>query len=175
LGVFVFSKNEEKLEDVVSRLLKKHGRTLAVAESCTGGLVSNLLTNVQGSSEFFLEGIVSYSNQAKKDLLNVSEKLIEEHGSVSAEVAKAMASGVKECAQADIGLSVTGVAGPAGIDEEIDRKKPVGLVYVAIVINGDMECKEYRFSGSRTGIKKCAANAALDMLRLGLSKKTTKY
>jgi nicotinamide-nucleotide amidase len=174
LGVFVFSKNEEKLEDVVSRLLKKHGKTLAVAESCTGGLVSNLLTNIQGSSEFFLEGIVSYSNQAKKDLLNVSEKLIEKHGSVSAEVAKAMASGVKERAQADIGLSVTGVAGPAGIDEGIDREKPVGLVYVAMVINGDMVCKEYRFSGSRIGIKKCAANAALDMLRLGLSKKTTK-
>jgi nicotinamide-nucleotide amidase len=171
LGVFVFSKNEKKLEDVVSRLLKKHGRTLAVAESCTGGLVSNLLTNVQGSSEFFLEGIVSYSDQAKKDLLNVSEKLIEKHGSVSAEVAKAMASGVKERAQADIGLSVTGVAGPAGID----REKPVGLVYVAMAIDGEVECKEYRFSGSRTGIKKCAANAALDMLRLGLSNKTTKY
>jgi nicotinamide-nucleotide amidase len=129
------------------------------------------LTNVQGSSEFFLEGIVSYSNQAKKDLLNVSEKLIEEHGSVSAEVAKAMASGVKERAQADIGLSVTGVAGPVGID----REKPVGLVYVAMVIDGEVEYKEYRFFGSRTGIKKCAANAALDMLRLGLSKKTTKY
>jgi nicotinamide-nucleotide amidase len=175
LGVFVFSKNEEMLEDVVSRLLKKHGRTLAVAESCTGGLVSNLLTNVQGSSEFFLEGIVSYSNQAKKDLLNVSEKLIEEHGSVSAEVAKAMASGVKERAQADIGLSVTGVAGPAGIDEGIDREKPVGLVYVAMVIDDDVEYKEYRFFGSRTGIKKCAANAALNTLRLGLSKKTAKY
>ena len=163
------------LEDVVSKLLERHDKTLAIAESCTGGLISNLLTNVQGSSKFFLEGIISYSNRAKKDLLSVSEKLIEEHGSVSAEVAKAMASGVKEHAQADIGLSVTGIAGPTGIDEGIDKEKPVGLVYVAMVINGDMECKEHRFSGSRLDIKECAANAALDMLRLGLSKKTTKY
>jgi nicotinamide-nucleotide amidase len=175
LGVFVFSKNEEMLEDVVSKLLKKYDRTLAVAESCTGGLISNLLTNVQGSSKFFLEGIISYSNQSKKDLLNVPERLIDEHGSVSAEVAKAMASGVKERAQADIGLSVTGVAGPAGVDKGIDREKPVGLVYVAIVINGDTEYKEYRFFGSRISIKKCAANAALNMLRLRLLKKTTKY
>ncbi len=163
------------LEEVVSKLLKRHDKTIAVAESCTGGLISNLLTNIQGSSKFFLEGIISYSNQAKKDLLNVSEKLIKEYGSVSAEVAKAMASGVKEHARADIGLSVTGIAGPTGVDERINREKPVGLVYVAMVLNGDMECKEYRFSGSRIDIKKCAANAALDMLRLGLSKKTTKY
>ncbi len=174
LGTFVFSKNEEMLEDVVSKLLKKYGRTLAVAESCTGGLVSNLLTNVQGSSEFFLEGIVSYSNKAKKDLLNVSEKLIEEHGSVSAEVAKAMASGVKERAQADIGLSVTGIAGPEGVAEGIDREKPVGLVYVAMAINGDVECKEYRLFGSRIDIKKHAVNVALNTLRLRLSGKNNK-
>jgi nicotinamide-nucleotide amidase len=174
LGIFVFSKNEEMLEDVVSKLLKKHDRTLAVAESCTGGLVSNLLTNVQGSSKFFLEGIVSYSNQAKKDLLNVSEKLIEEHGSVSAEVAKAMAFGVKERAQAEIGLSITGVAGPTSADEGIDREKPVGLVYVAIAVNGDTEYKEYRFFGTRIDIKKYAANAALNMLRLRLLKKNNK-
>ena len=87
LGKFVFSKGEDTLEDTISKLLKKHSTTLAVAESCTGGLVSNLLTNVQGSSDFFSGGIVSYSNKAKKDLLNVSEKLIEEYGVISAEVA----------------------------------------------------------------------------------------
>ncbi len=171
LGVCVFGKDEEMLEDVVSKLLKEHDLTIAVAESCTGGLVSNLLTNVQGSSKFFLEGIVSYSNKAKKDLLSVSEELIKEFGVVSAEIAEAMASGVKERAQTDIGLAVTGIAGPTGIDEQIDREKPVGLVYVATLINNDMESKEYKFFGSRIDIKKRAANAALNMLRLCLLKK----
>lgn len=159
------------LEDVVIRLLEKHGSTLAVAESCTGGLVSNLLTNVPGSSKFFLAGIVSYSNKAKKELLNVSEKLIEEYGSVSAEVAKAMALGVKERAGAEIGLAITGIAGPTGIDEGVDGEKPIGLVYIAIAINGDIEYQGCRFSGTRIDIKKYTANEALNMLRLKLLKK----
>jgi nicotinamide-nucleotide amidase len=168
LGEFVFSKGEDTLEDTISKLLKKHSTTLAVAESCTGGLVSNLLTNVQGSSDFFSGGIVSYSNKAKKDLLNVSAKLIEKYGVISAEVAKAMAHGVKERIQTDIGLAVTGIAGPAGFEEGIDQGKPVGLVYVATAINGDLKCEEYRFFGSRTDIKKRAANAVLNTLRLHL-------
>lgn len=167
LGIFVFSKGDT-LEGTISRLLKKQAATLAVAESCTGGLVSNLLTNVQGSSDFFLGGIVSYSNKSKQDILNVSEKLIEKYGVISAEVAKAMASGVRERIQADIGLAVTGIAGPAGIEEEIDHGKPVGLVFVATSIKGEMECKEYHFFGSRIDIKKRAANAVLNTLRLCL-------
>ena len=168
LGKFVFSKGEDTLEDTISKLLKKHSTTLAVAESCTGGLVSNLLTNVQGSSDFFSGGIVSYSNKAKKDLLNVSAKLIEKYGVISAEVAKAMAHGVRERIQTDIGLAVTGIAGPAGFEEGIDQGKPVGLVYVATAINGDLKCEEYRFFGSRIDIKKRAANAVLNTLRLHL-------
>ena len=168
LGVFVFSKGEDTLEVTISRLLKKQAATLAVAESCTGGLVSNLLTNVHGSSDFFSGGIVSYSNKSKQDILNVSEELIEEYGVISAEVAEAMASGVRKRIQADIGLAVTGIAGPTGIEEGIDKGKPVGLVFVATAINGDLEYKEYRFFGSRIDIKKRAANAALDTLRLCL-------
>ena len=168
LGKFVFSKGEDTLEDTISKLLKKHSTTLAVAESCTGGLVSNLLTNVQGSSDFFSGGIVSYSNKAKKDLLNVSAKLIEKYGVISAEVAKAMAHGVRERIQTDIGLAVTGIAGPAGFEEGIDQGKLVGLVYVATAINGKLKCEEYRFFGSRTDIKKRAANAVLNTLRLHL-------
>ncbi len=168
LGKFVFSKGEDTLEDTISKLLKKHSTTLAVAESCTGGLVSNLLTNVQGSSDFFSGGIVSYSNKAKKDLLNVSAKLIEKYGVISAEVAKAMAHGVRERIQTDIGLAVTGIAGPAGFEEGIDQGKLVGLVYVATAINGELKCEEYRFFGSRTDIKKRAANAVLNTLRLHL-------
>jgi nicotinamide-nucleotide amidase len=168
LGIFVFSKGEDTLEGTISKLLKKQATTLAVAESCTGGLVSNLLTNVQGSSDFFSGGIVSYSNKAKKDLLNVDGRLIEKYGVISAEVAKAMASGARERIQTDIGLAVTGIAGPAGIEEGIDQGKPVGLVYVATAINGDLEYKEYRFFGSRIDIKKRAANAVLNTLRLHL-------
>jgi nicotinamide-nucleotide amidase len=174
LGIFVFSKREETLENVISGIFKEKAVTLAVAESCTGGLVSNLLTNVQGSSVFFLGGIVSYSNTVKENLLNVSEKLIEEFGVISTEVAKAMASGARERLQADIGLAVTGIAGPTGIEGSIDQKKPVGLVYVATAINDDLECKEYRFFGSRVDIKKRAANAALNTLRVSLSGKVAK-
>ena len=174
LGTFVFSKREESLENIISNIFKENAITLAVAESCTGGLVSNLLTNVQGSSVFFLGGIVSYSNKVKENLLNVSGKLIKEFGVISAEVAKAMASGVRERVQADIGLAITGIAGPTGIEGSIDQKRPLGLVYVATAINDDLECKEYRFFGCRVDIKRHAANAALNTLRLSLSEKVAK-
>jgi len=172
LGVFVFSKCEETLENIISNIFKENTITLAVAESCTGGLVSNLLTNVPGSSAFFLGGIVSYSNKVKGNLLNISEKLIKEYGVISAEVAKAMASGARERMQADIGLAVTGIAGPTGIEGSIDQTRPVGLVYVATATNDDQECKKYCFFGSRVDIKKRAANATLNTLRLSLSGKT---
>ncbi len=172
--VFVFSKREETLENIIARIFKENAITLAVAESCTGGLVSNLLTNVQGSSAFFLGGIVSYSSKVKENLLNVPEKLIKEYGVISAEVAKAMASGARECMRADIGLAVTGIAGPTGIDGGSDQTKPVGLVYVATAINDNLECKEYCFFGSRVDIKKRAAHAALNMLRLSLSGESSK-
>ncbi len=174
LGELIFSKSEETLENIISNIFKKNAITLTVAESCTGGLVSNLLTNIQGSSAFFLGGIVSYSNKIKINLLNVSEKLITEYGVISAEAAKAMAVGARERMQADIGLAVTGIAGPTGIEAGIDQTKPVGLVYVATAINDDLACKEYRFFGSRVDIKKRAANATLNTLRLLLSGKIEK-
>jgi len=174
LGAYVYSKRDETLESTISEIFTEKAITLAVAESCTGGLVSNLLTNVQGSSAFFSGGIVSYSNRVKENLLNVPEKLIKEFGVISAEVAKAMASGVRERIQADIGLATTGIAGPAGVDRGVDRERPVGLVYVATAINDDLECKEYRFFGSRIDIKRRAANAALNTLRLALSGNVTK-
>ncbi len=174
LGVYVYSKREETLESTISKIFTENAITLAVAESCTGGLVSNLLTNVQGSSAFFLGGIVSYSNKVKENLLNVSEKLIKEFGVISEEVAKAMASGARERIQADIGLAITGIAGPTGVEGSVDRRRPVGLVYVATAINDNLECKEYRFFGSRVDIKRRAANAALNTLRLSLSGKVAK-
>lgn len=153
------------LEDVVLNLLQKHNKTIAVAESCTGGLLSNLLTNVQGSSNYFLEGIVSYSNEAKMDLISVPEKIIEEFGAVSEETAKAMASGVKRRSKADIGLATTGLASPTVIEEGADKGKPVGLVYVALAIHDELICEEYRFIGPRLDIKQHAANAALNLLK----------
>ncbi len=171
VGIFVFSKREEALENVISNIFKENDLTLAVAESCTGGLVSNLLTNVPGSSVFFSGGIVSYSNKVKENLLNVPKELIEEYGVISAEAAISMASGARKLMHADVGLAVTGIAGPTGIEQGADQKRPVGLVYVATAINDDLECKEYCFFGSRVDIKKRAANATLNTLRLALSGK----
>lgn len=172
LGVSVFSKGKQTLEDTVSELLKRNNLKLAVAESCTGGLISNLLTNVPGSSDFFSGGIISYSTKAKKEILNVSAILIEEYGVISAETAISMASGVRESIHADIGLAVTGNAGPASFEIGADQDKPVGLVYVATAIDGNPECKEYSFSGSRYDIKRRATYAALNLLRLCLLGKT---
>jgi nicotinamide-nucleotide amidase len=174
LGVFVYSKRDETLESTISEIFTENAITLAIAESCTGGLVSSLLTDVQGSSTFFLGGIVSYSNKVKENLLNVPRNLIKEFGVISEEVAKAMATGARERIQADIGLAVTGIAGPTGVEGSVDQKRPVGLVYVATAINDDLECKEYHFFGSRVDIKRRAANAALNTLRLSLSGKVAR-
>ncbi len=171
LGASVFSKDNQSLEDIISELLKRNNLKLATAESCTGGLVSNLLTNVPGSSDFFAGGIISYSTKVKKDILNISEKLIEEYGVISAEAAKAMASGAREHINAEVGLAVTGNAGPTSIEKGVDQGKPVGLIYIATATNGNSEYKKYCFFGSRLDIKRRAANAALNMLRLCLLKK----
>jgi nicotinamide-nucleotide amidase len=157
----VFSQAGESLEEVVGGLLKKTNKTLAVAESCSGGLISHRLTNVPGSSAYFLEGLIAYSNAAKIDLLFVSPKLIETHGAVSPETAKAMARGVRKRARADLGLAVTGIAGPSGGTPE----KPVGLVFVALAWQGGTEVQKNLFLGTRDRIKIQSAQNALDVLR----------
>jgi nicotinamide-nucleotide amidase len=164
MGDSVFSRTGESLEEVVGRLLKKRNKTLAVAESCSGGLISHLLTNVPGSSAYFLEGMIVYSNAAKIDLLSVPPKLIETHGAVSPETAKAMARGARKRARADIGLATTGIAGPSGGTPD----KPVGLVYVALAWRGGVEVQENLFLGTRDRIKLQTARRALDALRLHL-------
>src|SRR5918992_4546264 len=128
LGDYYFGEGDETLESAIGKLLTKRGATLALAESCTGGLLAKRLTDGAGSSAFFKEGLVTYSNEAKERLLGVPNKLLVEHGAVSEPVAKAMAEGVRKTAGTDYGLSVTGVAGPDGGTEE----KPVGLVFVGI-------------------------------------------
>jgi nicotinamide-nucleotide amidase len=157
----VFSETGDSLEEVVGLLLKKQKKTLAVAESCSGGLISHRLTNVPGSSEYFLEGAIAYSNAAKIELLAVSPDLIKTHGAVSFPVARAMASGIRRLARADLGLAVTGIAGPTGGSPE----KPIGLVFTALAWPGGTEVQKNLFLGKREQVKLQSAQKGLDMVR----------
>ncbi|MCP9464788.1 MAG: competence/damage-inducible protein A [Nitrospira sp.] len=168
LGDWIFAEGNDSMEAVVGRLLLKDGVTVAVAESCTGGLITHRLTHIPGSSAYVDRGLVCYSNRAKIDLLGVSEDLITMHGAVSREVAAAMARGIRQRAAVAIGLSVTGIAGPGGATET----KPVGLVYVGLDGGeGEVLTKEFRFHGDRVAIQQRSSQAALDLLRRWLIKK----
>jgi nicotinamide-nucleotide amidase len=149
------------------RLLKQRKQTLATAESCTGGLIANSITNVSGASEVFLAGYVTYANSAKNDILNVDSKLIDKHGAVSEAVARSMAEGARARAVSTFGLATTGIAGPTGGSDE----KPVGTVYIALA-SGDSETvvRKFRFPTDRETFKQLAAQAALDLLRRRLLK-----
>lgn len=162
----VFSSNGEELEEVVGRLLRNQKKTLAVAESCTGGLLGDRITNVPGSSDYFLQGIVAYSNQAKINALGVKSSILKQKGAVSPEIAQAMAQEIREKAQSDYGLGITGIAGPSGGSPQ----KPVGLVYIALAWKNGTKIKKNRFLGNREKIKFQASQKALDMLREHLQK-----
>jgi nicotinamide-nucleotide amidase len=161
LGHAIFAFRGEKMEEVVGLRLAVGGFTIAVAESCTGGLIAQRLTEVPGSSVYFMEGVVAYSNEAKIRTLGVDADLIATHGAVSAEVAEAMAVGVKERAGTDFGLSITGIAGPGGGSEE----KPVGLVYIALADDAHTEHRKLNIPGDRHLIRWRSSQAALDLLR----------
>ena len=161
LGNAVFSFRGEMMEEVVGRRLAMTEFTVAVAESCTGGLIAQRLTNVPGSSKYFLEGVVTYSNESKVRLLGVDKKMIKEFGAVSQQVARDMARGVRHKAKSDFGLAVTGIAGPGGGTEE----KPVGLVYIALADDAHTEHRKLMIPGDRELIRWRASQAALDMLR----------
>ena len=166
LGIAVFSTDGEKMEEVVGKLLTENGKTVSVAESCTGGLIGERLTDVAGSSAYFIEGSVTYSNESKIKTLNVPRQLIENHGAVSAEVAEAMAKGMRENADTDYAISVTGVAGPSGGTEE----KPVGLVFVGYADENEVKSIKINLPGDRFLIRWRASQFALDLLRRKLSK-----
>jgi len=165
LGNSIFGRDDESLERVVVRMLTERALTLAVAESCTGGLVANRITDVSGSSAAFVVGFVAYSNQAKKELLGLDEQLLSKYGAVSEQTARAMAEGAKRVSGADVAISVTGIAGPTGGT----AAKPVGLVYMALSAVDGTIAFEHRFSGSRMDIKLRASQAALNMLRVRLA------
>jgi nicotinamide-nucleotide amidase len=167
LGDYFFGEDDETLEGAVARLLTESGATLALAESCTGGLLAKRLTDMPGSSAYFTEGLVTYSNESKERLLGVSHDLLLEHGAVSDAVARAMAEGVRRDSGADYGLSVTGIAGPDGGTEE----KPVGLVFVGVSDADDTIAERLDLTAwarSRDSIRERSTNHAFDLLRLRL-------
>ncbi|MGD9874310.1 MAG: competence/damage-inducible protein A [Kiritimatiellia bacterium] len=164
LGNSIFAEERVTLEEVVGRLLVSKKMTLATAESCTGGLLGHRITNVSGSSKYYLGGVVVYDNRAKTKLLGVSEDTLAEHGAVSADTAKQMAEGVRMKLGADFGIGITGIAGPTGGTIE----KPVGLVFIALAGNNHTEVCERRLSFDRDMVKFMSTQAALDMLRMRL-------
>src|SRR5262245_5431832 len=167
LGVAIFSTDNEALEAVVMKLLERRKETLATAESCTGGLVANTITNVPGASDVFLAGYVTYVNTSKTDILNVDPMLIEKHGAVSEPVAGAMAEGARKRAGSTYGLATTGIAGPTGGSDE----KPVGTVYIALAsAESRTIVKKFFFPTDRETFKQLAAQTALDLLRRKLLK-----
>lgn len=155
------AKDSDSLEASVGRLLKDRGLKIAVAESCTGGLISHRLTEISGSSAYFECGIVVYSNESKTELLKVPREFIEAHGAVSPETAAKMAEGVRSMSRADLGLATTGIAGPTGGTPE----KPVGTVYIALADSEAVRVENFQFSGTRTQIKIVTAQAALNLVR----------
>lgn len=164
LGDYFFGEDEETLESSVGRLLSERGATVALAESCTGGLISKRLTDVAGSSAYFEEAFITYSNASKERLLGVPGEMLQKHGAVSEPVARAMAEGARRAAGADYGLSVTGVAGPGGGTEE----KPVGLVFVGVSDAEGTTAERLDLTAwarSRNSIRERSANRALDLLR----------
>ncbi len=148
------------LAEDVGHLLRSKKKTLAVAESCTGGKLGDMITEVPGSSDYFLGGVISYSNSAKIDLLGVDRGTLKSKGAVSEEVALQMAAGARRVLGADIGVGITGVAGPGGGT----AVKPVGLVYIAVSAGDASVCRRNSFRGSRSTIKKQSAEKALAIL-----------
>lgn len=166
LGILIYGRDHETLPEITGKLLRQRGETLATAESCTGGLISELITSVPGSSEYFTGGAVTYSNNMKQRILDVPGEMLRLHGAVSEPVARAMAAGARARFETTYALAVTGIAGPSGSTSD----KPVGLVYIALAHPNGIDAHEYRFGedSPRDVIRSRAALSALNLLRLRL-------
>jgi nicotinamide-nucleotide amidase len=158
---YIYSSGENELEDTIGTLLRERKFTLAVAESCTGGLIADRITNISGSSEYFERGMICYSNKSKIDELGVPSDFIKQYGAVSRQVAEAMAFGIRTKSNADIGISTTGIAGPSGGSAE----KPVGRVWIGYSDKDETIALQFNFNGERRIIKERAAQAALELVR----------
>jgi len=161
LGSYIYGYDDDDLAEVIGRMLKEKGATLAVAESCTGGLLGEILTDIAGSSEYFLGGVIAYSNEMKMKLLDVPVEVIMKHGAVSEECARHMAEGARKSLKSTIAVSITGVAGPSGGTEQ----KPVGLCYIGLAAADKTLVGEHRFGGGRERNRRRCAVSALDMVR----------
>jgi nicotinamide-nucleotide amidase len=166
LGDHVYSTKGEALEEVVGMYLVMRQKSLAVAESCTGGLLAERLTRIPGSSNFFVGGAVCYSNDLKTKLAGVPAPLIAAHGAVSGPVAQALAEGIRLRTGASVGIGITGIAGPSGGTPE----KPVGLVFIALADERGTEVREFRFPGPRERVRHWASQMALEIIRRRIRK-----
>jgi nicotinamide-nucleotide amidase len=161
VGRYLYGYDDETVEEIVARLLFQYNKTIAVAESCTGGLLAHKLTNIPGISKQFERGVVSYSNNSKLELLGVKKETLEKFGAVSEETAVEMARGIRLTSRTDIGVSITGIAGPDGGTLE----KPVGLVYIGYADSDSSFAEKHIFNGDRIDIKERSADAALHLVR----------
>jgi len=161
VGDFLYGYDDDSVEEIVAKLLAKYNKTIALAESCTGGLMAHKLTNIPGISQFFERGIVSYSNRSKEELLKVNPATLNKYGAVSEETAREMAEGIRVSSGTDIGISITGIAGPSGGSPE----KPVGLVYIGYSDYNICFAEKHIFNGKRIDIKEHSVNSAFHLLR----------
>jgi len=168
LGELVFGTDEKSLAEIVGRRLSKLGKTIAVAESCTGGLLAAMLTEIPGASNYFKYGWITYSNDAKISELGIGADLIKMYGAVSSEAAEAMAKGARTRAKTDVSIAITGIAGPSGGTEQ----KPVGLVYISVDSSFYSKTRMFKFGSDRASIRFRSANTALNIVRLALQKLT---
>lgn len=167
LGDYVYGTDQQSLEEVVGNLLKAKNIKVAVAESCSGGMLGEMITNISGSSGYFQGGVISYNAKIKEELLKVPPEIIKKYGEVSEQVARLMAEGVRKCCYSDIGISITGIAGPGGVTE----KKQVGLVYMALANGKKTLIQKHQLFGNRQQIRLRASRRALNLLRMYLIKK----
>lgn len=161
LGFRIYGQDGESMSSAVAELLKKQGKTIAAAESCTGGLIAKLLTDIPGSSDYFLGGFVTYSNQLKEDILKIPKEMMIDFGAVSEETASAMATGCRDITGADISISTTGISGPGGAT----ASKPLGLVYIGIAWQGGTQVRNFTFLYDREMHREATAQTALNLVR----------
>ena len=161
---YIFGYDNEKLEGLTGRMLLKSKKTLAIAESCTGGLLASRITDIPGSSHYLKLGLITYSDESKNKLLNIPMDAIKKYGAVSKQVASLMAKNVRTLAGTDYGIGVSGIAGPGGAT----KKKPIGLIYIALSAKDKIICKEFHFIGTRDLIKYKSTQAALNLIRLNM-------
>jgi len=164
LGDHIYGENEDTLQSVVLKKLRDKNFKLATAESCTGGMIASRIVAVDGASDVFMEGFVTYSNESKTKNLGVKKETLEQYGAVSENTAKEMAEGAAKSLNCEVGIATTGIAGPGGGTEE----KPVGTIFIAVFINGELYCDKLLFNGDREKIRERASTYAVNMLRTKL-------